>query len=281
MCKVCRGEVWSMALHDGDEDLSERLSKEEGDALRNLLLYLRYVIRHQYVTIARKVQLPPEALWTITAGRSRGTKRIRDKIFAYAEDRRVPVEIATRLGAAQGFRSEIHVDDETLTKDSIRLAGRYLMYTLLTADPETIGVTLVSLYRKNEGDSLPEFAGWRPDAKGGIRNNGYYYLFDGALYLIGHTIATGYPRLLCLEPQGADGLDPFYGTVSSASREDLSFLSVCYLKKTSPLIRLRRQNWSMLGVFDLKTIESTEPDVAKALRGKRVLQIARRSTLHG
>jgi hypothetical protein len=273
-----------VALHHDEIDQSERLSKEEGDALRNLLLYLRYVMRHQYVTIAHKVQVTPEVLWTITAGRSRGTKLLRDKIYGYAEDRRIPIEVAIGLGANQGFRAELHIEDETLMKDSIRLAGRYLNYRLLTVAPkEIVGVTLVTLYRKAEGDSLPEFAGWRPDSRsGGIRNRGYYYLYDGALYLVGHTVLTGYPRLQCLEPQGADGLEPFYGTVTSASREDLSFVSVCYLKKTSPhLIRLRRQNWSMLGVFDLTTIAKDEPEVADALRGKRVLQISRRSTPHG
>jgi hypothetical protein len=275
-----------VALNEIDRDetnQSERLSREEGDALRNLLLYLRYVLGHQYVAIAKRVQVPAEELWKITARRSRGTVLRRDKIHKYAEDRRIPIEVGTALGASHGFRSELHIGDEALTRDSIRLAGRYLNYTLLSGAPKAmVGVSLVTLYRKEEGDSLPQFAAWRPDSHGGMRNKGYYYLFDGALYLVGHTLMTAYPRLLCLEPLGSDGLEPFYGTVASGSHEDLSFLSVCYLKKTSPhLIRLRRQNWSMLGVFDLESIANDEPDVADALRNKQVLRIARRSTLHG
>jgi hypothetical protein len=40
-----------------EEDRSEKLSREDGDALRNLLLYLRYVMRHKFVVIAQKTGL--------------------------------------------------------------------------------------------------------------------------------------------------------------------------------------------------------------------------------
>jgi hypothetical protein len=221
------------SLPQDEVDHSERLSKEDGDALRNLLLYLRYVMRHQIKTIARKVDVPAEALWLITAGRSRGNKDIRGKIYRYAEDRRVPLEIATGLGAFHGFRAELNISDEALTKDSARLAGRYLNYTLLEGAPnEKVGVTLVTLYRKDEGDHLPEFSAWRED----FRAKGYYYIYDNSLFLVGHTLSTGYPRLLCLRPKGVDGLDPFFGSVSSASRDDVSFQSFCFLKKTTPTL---------------------------------------------
>jgi hypothetical protein len=57
---------------------------------------------------------------------------------------------------------------------------------------------------------------------------------------------------------------------------------VCYLKKTTPrLITLARQNWSMLGVFDMKKVAKDVPEVADLLRGKQVLQIPRRPIHHG
>ena len=267
-----------MAQDPDDADQSERLSREEGDALRNLLLYLRYVLRHQFVAIAQKVNVSTEKLWQITAGRSRGTKNLREKIYKYAEERHVPIDIATGLGAHHGFRAELNISDETLTKDSVRLAGRYLNYTLLNSPPnQKVGVTLVTLYRKEEGDSLPEFAAWRPD----FRIKGYYYFYDGIIYLIGHAVMTGYPRLLCMEPIAADDFDNFVGTVCTASRDNIAFHSMCYMKKTTPhLIKLRRKNWSMLGIFELKKLEKDAQDVALTLRGKQVLQIPRRPDLN-
>lgn len=259
-----------------DDDRSDKLSREEGDALRNLLLYLRYVMRHKFVVIAHKAGVRQDTIFTITSGRSRGTKFVQERIYEYARERRVPIEVATGLGANHGFRSELNISDETLTKDSIALSGRYLVYTLLSDAPtERVGVTLVTLYRKNEGDSLPEFSGWRPETRSdAVQHKGFYYLYEGGLYLIGHTVSTGYPRMTCVKSYG-DGSD-FIGTVTAATHDDLSFQSWCYFKKTpKSLMRLRREEWKMLGVFDLSDLETADPDVVRALHDKPVQRVSR------
>lgn len=259
-----------------EEDRSEKLSREDGDALRNLLLYLRYVMRHKFVVIAQKTGIDQETIFTITSGRSRGTKFVQEQIHEYARERRIPIEIAASLGANHGFRSELNISDETLTKDAAALSGRYLVYTVLSAEPtERVGVTLVTLYKKEEGDSLPEFSGWRPETRSdAVQHKGFYYLYEGGLYLVGHTKSTGYPRMTCVKPAGES--PDFIGTVTAATHDDLSFQSWCYFKKISKsLMQMRRENWKMLGVFDLPDLESTDPDVARALHGKPVQKVPR------
>lgn len=259
-----------------EEDRSEKLSREDGDALRNLLLYLRYVMRHKFVAIAQKSGVRQEVIFTITSGRSRGTKFVQERIYEYARERRVPIEIATGLGANHGFRSELNISDETLTKDAIALAGRYLLYTLLSMEPtERVGVTLVTLYPKEEGDSLPEFSGWRPETRAeAVQHKGFYYLYEGGLYLVGHTTSTGYPRMTCVKSAGEAG--DFVGTVTAATHDDLSFQSWCYLKKTPKSLRaLRREEFKMLGIFDLPDLEKAEPEIPQALHGKPIQRVPR------
>jgi hypothetical protein len=283
--KVCRNLAVTVPDETDQVEASERLSKEEGDALRNLLHYLRYTMRHQYVAIAQKIGVRPEALWLVTSGRSRGTQALKDRLYKYAQDRRIPIEVATDLGAGHGFRSELNISDETLTKDSARVAGRYLNLTLLTGAPsERIGVTLVTLYRKEEGDSLPEFSTWRPERDGAsaVRHKGFYYFFHGALYLVGHTVSTGFPRLTCLQPQDSEGTGPYFGTVTAASNEDVAFHSWCFLHRTTtPLIRMRKQNWSTLGIFEMQALADSEPDAVRMLRGRTVQRLSRPITSHG
>lgn len=260
-----------------EEDRSARLSKEEGDELRNLLHYLRYVMRHQFVAIARKTNVRQDAIFAITCGRSRGTRRIQDRIYQYAKERRVPIEVATGLGASHGFRRELNISDETLAKDANALSGRYVVYTLLSSEPDKkIGATLVTLYPKEEGNSLPEFAGWRPEERADpVRNKGFYYRYDGGLYLIGHTLSTGYVRMLCVKPIEEDGSD-FFGTITAATPDDLSFHSWCYFKKAEKsLLQMRREAWAMLGVFDLPELEAHAPDVVRMLAGRMVQKVPR------
>jgi len=269
--------------HIAEIENSERLSKEEGDALRNLLLYLRYILKHRYVMIAHKVDLRPEDLWLVTSGRSRGTKLVQQLIFQYAEERKVPIQVATGLGAGHGFRSDLNISDEALTRDSMGLAGLYLVYTLLSEAPKMrIGVALIKLYKKQEGDSLPEFSGWRPESRSAVNYKGYYYLYDGGLYLVGHTILTGYPRLTCVQPVAIEKPDHYLGMVSSASREELVFHSWCFIKKTSKtLIRLAKEKYAMLGMFNADELAKSDPDVLEFFNGRTVSKVPRPKDSHG
>lgn len=267
-----------MAVGDrsSEAEQSERLSQDEGEALRDLLVYLRYEMRHQFKAIAKKLGIRAELLWAVSNGRSRGTKVLRELVHGYAKENRVPIEIAMKVGVTRGFPSEMDIGDEALAKDAIELAGRYLTFTLLSKAPRNrVGVTLMSLYRKPEGTALPEFGAWRPESRGGVQHKGFYYKFHGGLYLVGHTVMTGYPRLLCVQAVSG-GVRHFLGTVSAASHDDLSFQSWCYIKPTSvPLIRMRKENWSMLGIFDMADLKKPHPEVVEAFKSKVVQKVAR------
>lgn len=190
----------------------------------------------------------------ILVDRFRPTADIARKIFAFATKRGLTIG-GDVIDYKHSVALEMDLDEDILAEDADSLASDYLLYVLNDGE---VGVSCLTLYKYSRDRQWPVFSSWRK----GLTVQGYYHLYKGVAYLIGHVHNAAYPRLITLWTDAHLPSGHRFGTIASATPMDYSMFSWCYIKPTDSA-DLRKDEWRALGHFSLDRIATEAPEVGE------------------
>ncbi len=151
------------------------------------------------------------------------------------------------------IREDMDLDEGKLRREIAELPGDYLCHIDLGDVAEagkkpkrSIGTTWLTLYKMLDHDPFPKFSAWREQSGRSLIFGGYYYVYEGALHLLGHRQGRGHPWVLAAYP--VEGMDGDYGGHALAADYDIAtFSSRCYLQRMERA-HLQARSDTLLGV---------------------------------
>lgn len=262
------------------------LLKPEIAKLREMLRFIVENTEETYVSLASLWGMEVQYIYDfndIKNQKNKGNRRWFDQVRAYYLELLKDIREAELLDAVEDgeeadqggdqlvkIKLDMGLDEKILRADAERISGHYRCYVLVETDK--VALTWLELYDKRKRP-LPAFTAWRPDAEGEKRTfSGYYYMYEGILYLVGHRKGSAYPwNMIAVPRQRGDETD-FLAELSASTNRHAAIMTRCYLERitSEEAERFRQNPDNELGERSLPEACEKMPEL-KLLMGKDAL----------